>query len=726
MKHFYLITIFVCAVAFGAKIIDNNLKIGDGNPATDKTIEMGSGLIKWEGTTNKIQFSNDAGGSFKNLGSGSGGAAGLNLLQDDNFDFESGDPPGSWTVSAGTFIAESGTPGFGAQSGSWDSDGTSQTLDSALKTIPEGLKNRSCNATAQIKWTGGVDGDLKMQVLDQAASVVAERNVGVTTDWEKQAIQFTCPSTGSLRVRFLSTVANPALILIDDVSLGQSDYLNISQTELWAHIFYPTQASCNWGRDGTSFTNFAVQAACVGPTLIAGTGTVDLTDDDLPSIKLDDLRPGVYQVEADFLSSHDSTAADVYRAMRLNDSFAAGPECGMELKGAAIGLSQVPVSCNFTFEISEAQAGSSRTIQVQGAENGTGSLRIYNSGDAGNLSFRVVRYPSKSAEAINLETSGFFIDANVGGGSNPELGSADQTTLVGIEGNTLSMQLTKGTAKIPCSGTNGSTGLTCAVGNESTGIVFNAPTAGRYKVCAAFTHKLDVKNGESAEVVFKLANTENASQSILIEGTETAGTGGSNTDTTTDIPRYPVRICDDFEFSSAGEKTVRLMFEQSMTGTLASNTVLMDRSASHGNRNVRFTVEKMDQQFPSPVFTDLNNSLNKKPEAIDSSSGGTKIVFAKNEAADCTGSPCTLTTKSIDVTDMTRAGAGNYTVNWPNGTFPVGHKPVCIANDTRGSSSFFCNSSGPTDTGVQIRCTNTATDLAVDSRPAVICIGLKP
>ena len=106
------------AVALAAVTSEQNIKvdnvvIGRPSPATDPQISFKGTTpkIKANRTTTKLQFTND-GTTYKNLGSGSGGSGGTNLLADDNFDFEVGTPFTGWTASGGTVTAENTNPLF--------------------------------------------------------------------------------------------------------------------------------------------------------------------------------------------------------------------------------------------------------------------------------------------------------------------------------------------------------------------------------------------------------------------------------------------------------------------------------------------------------------------------------------------------------------------------------------------------------------------------------------
>lgn len=102
------VMLLVCAFAFGAVLTrDNSAKIGDNNAATNKQLEMGSGILRWNGPGGLMEFSNNAGASFTALA-----------------DFEQSVQPGqvanmSINLSAGTFKVTSadGTAFSGANQG---------------------------------------------------------------------------------------------------------------------------------------------------------------------------------------------------------------------------------------------------------------------------------------------------------------------------------------------------------------------------------------------------------------------------------------------------------------------------------------------------------------------------------------------------------------------------------------------------------------------------------
>lgn len=76
---FFITVLLIATLLIAASISDNILRIGDGNPANDKLINMSDGQIKWNQATSTLQFSNNGGGLFQDV---SAGAAATIDIQD--------------------------------------------------------------------------------------------------------------------------------------------------------------------------------------------------------------------------------------------------------------------------------------------------------------------------------------------------------------------------------------------------------------------------------------------------------------------------------------------------------------------------------------------------------------------------------------------------------------------------------------------------------------------
>lgn len=467
--------LFIAVVAMGAKITDNLLIVGDQNAGVDKEIQMGDGRIKWDQAASKMQFSNDQGTSFKDIGSGAGGGGGGITLfdSDDNPDFEAvGLSP--WAASGGSFTIESGSPGFGSQSGNFDASSASQNVDSSLKTIVSGLENRHCSAAMEMLYAAGSEGDYKFQVIDSGSSVLAEKDIEVTSEWAKQILTFTCPASESMRIRITST-ADGGELLFDNAELGQVGFSNISQTQLYAAIRYDETASCRWTRDNASFGAFSTDADCPAPTLEGGVGTVDLTDDDLPTMVLPDLPPGLYQGIFRFRISHSSTAnlnMGILPRAEGTTSFN-GAECGHEITVSTHGAHIPHLSCRITFELTDMQT---TTLTLHGFETGTGGMFIENDNNGENLAIELYKFPTSSAESVNLVTVGFSYDGYIDAGSDTTFtGALSESAFIELQAANYTLTDVTGDADIACVGVDNS-GNTCSGPNEVAGFIIDLPS----------------------------------------------------------------------------------------------------------------------------------------------------------------------------------------------------------------------------------------------------------
>jgi hypothetical protein len=175
------------------------------------------------------------------------------------------------------------------------------------------------------------------------------------------------------------------------------------------------------------------------------------------------------------------------------------------------------------------------------------------------------------------------VDANIGG-ANPTLTVSNIATYTEITDAGLDMVQNSGSVavQIPCSTTNSSSGLTCSAGSESLGVVFTMPSAGSVMACVSFSHNY---GGGAGDTGFEVVETPNNAQTITQESNSRIMSGTNNASGFTS----PYRLCGVLTFSTVGQKTLRLMREQSFpSGTI--NLVIADRSGSVGQRDIHWEV----------------------------------------------------------------------------------------------------------------------------------------
>jgi len=138
----------------------------------------------------------------------------VNLV--DNPGYENG--LARWTNTGGGTLAAvtaGANLGIGTTSASWDASAVSDSLTSKQITLPSGLYGQACKL--QYLQKGG-DTNLIVQVWD-GSTVIASQPLVAQTAWTEVSQVFTCPSSGTIGLRFLA-VSNAAIMYVDRVFVG--------------------------------------------------------------------------------------------------------------------------------------------------------------------------------------------------------------------------------------------------------------------------------------------------------------------------------------------------------------------------------------------------------------------------------------------------------------------------------------------------------------------------
>lgn len=201
-----------------------------------------------------------------------------------------------------------------------------------------------------------------------------------------------------------------------------------------------------------------------------------------------------------------------------------------------------------------------------------------------------------SAAATSSPTT-FWVSANIAG-ANFDLGTSNQAAYIEMTnaGMTLTNQSGATTAQIACASGTASSGTTCTAANESNGIAFTITATGAYMACVGFSHYLDDNSGVAnmnLETTFQIVETSNTSSAVTTEGHGRIQSGLiTNSAAGGEVIKadHPLRVCALFNFGSTGQKTLRLEYEQFVSGTTASNLVVGDANASYGQRDIQWIV----------------------------------------------------------------------------------------------------------------------------------------
>lgn len=198
--------------SFAAAVSDDTLTLGKPGSSANKTIKFGSGSgnkpqIRYNATGAALEYSSD-GVDFQEIGSGGGGAGGINLIT--NPDFEKTPVDSGWTASAGTVMGVTvgaNFSGLGKKSISWTPAGSSNTLVSTAATIPNGLFGAKGSLSIFYKTTSSA---YKLQLWN-GTTVLKETTIAASSTFKQIELPqgFIFPSSGTVALRILSGDTTP-------------------------------------------------------------------------------------------------------------------------------------------------------------------------------------------------------------------------------------------------------------------------------------------------------------------------------------------------------------------------------------------------------------------------------------------------------------------------------------------------------------------------------------
>lgn len=568
-----------------------------------------------------------------------------------------------WTASAGTFGINT-TPSnvsSGRAAFSWDASATGQTLsNSASANMRDGGQ---CFARVRYKTTETTV-PYVMEVFNGSDIYATVTLTGTSSGYTSAETSFPCSNTGThrLRVRTSSSAGDPAIIYLDDFYLGYDMNWTILAAggQLAGRSVIANTSNCTWSRTaGAGIGAFSTDADCPGPTVgSALIGTWSTTDADLPQQTITNLPPGEYTL---IVTTNITNATNNgYSCYVLTDgSTTSGSACGNF--PTATNVTPATLVGHWTYSTTQ----SSRTFAVH-ASGVTGNAQIDNASGSQNTTFTLYWTPNSTITAARLDSTGWYVDANIGG-ANPTLGGLSQSSYIGIENGSLTLTQNSGsaTAWIPCSSTNDSSGTTCSAGNESVGVSFTPPRTGDYLACASFGHYMSTGTGSmngTVDAAFQIVETPNAAQTISQQGKSRV----PSTLISTIAVVHPLRVCGNFTFNSVGRKTLRLMYEQVISGTVSNNELMADQASTVGQRDIHWEVYPINRNASVII-----------PEAVTSNNTSRERIERANVAATCGASPCTIASQSGSwLSSITRLGTGDYQLNFAAGIFSS--TPSCV------------------------------------------------
>jgi hypothetical protein len=609
-----------------------------------------------------------------------------------------------WTASGGTSAVGTGSDvGTGVKSYSWDASATSQTLTSAAVTIPAGLYLTNGEVSCIFKTTAT---DYLLQAHD-GTNLLAERTIPASANFARVTLNFPMPSSGTIALR-VASASNAAAIILDDCYLGPARNIGTVAQATFVGTVRVDGANLN-NTSVSGGNNFGtINNAAAGTVSYTVSGPLTAPTTNRAGFTYVNMPPGRYVISV--VGAMGKTfSAGGYCQYRLTDGTNT-----TEIVSAANGGSAVTQIPSWQAELTYTTSAT-REINIQVAQDVAGDCYAPAAATLGPITIYVTRFPTREEQVLRPDQVAWRVDANIGspGSNNVNLGLSDVTSYTGMTNGTLALTNNTGagviSAQIPCSGTNPPTGTTCAAGDESVGVSFDLPSAGEVVACVSFSHFIQTGASGSLVTTFQIVETPNNAQNILQEGKSRISDINGNQNTTIGLP---FRVCGNFSFTSAGQKTLRLMYEQDVTATVINNLVLTDQETIYGQRDIKWEVYPLNTYQPAPLLIG----------SVISGSSGIERVERAFTLSNCTSSPCTLTSQSGGVSSVTRSGTGAYNINFSP---PFSAQPTCTANCTVvGTIEAFADViiSG-TGSVSNVTCRRRDNGAVADAAFSVICMG---
>lgn len=574
-----------------------------------------------------------------------------------------------WSASGGTFTTTTTAAniGSGAKAASWNSSAASQTLTSTAVAIPAGAYGRNGVASCNIQGTSATH---TLQAYD-GTNILASQSISSLASYSRTSINFPFPTSGNIQLRLVSVAADEPIIYIDDCYLGLAEGYNLAQlnqvtgwTSYTPTLTWTSGISSNVAKyrrvggmlevSGHIVTSGAVTAATLNVSLPSGM-TIDTSI--INSIGGENGTLGLF--------SALDTGTNIYEGrVTYNNT-------------STIGLGTHNVTGTYS-------TPSGVTNAVPFTWGATDELTY-------NFSVPILGWQAETA--YRPDQTAWRVDANIVG-ANPSLGTSAVTTYTGITNGSLTLTQNAGSiaAQIPCAGTTESSGTTCTAADESIGVSFTAPVAGDALACASFTWSaitgaaIDYR----ANAAFQIVETGNANQTIIQEGKSRIKGLIYTVAAVALTGDVPFRVCGTFNFTSIGKKTLRLMYEQSIGGTISSSIILADADGNNGQRDIHWEVYPLGTLFGAPLLVG----------SVTSNSSG----MERSERATITGGnpPSIASQSGAWLTYTSRTGAGDTT--WAMTGFTSA--PSCTVSPIEASStsSNKCHIYSLTSTAVRVAC----------------------
>lgn len=451
----------------------------------------------------------------------------------------------------------------GKSSFDWQPTAATNSIVFGVADFPQEYANASCLAKGMVRAGGNYSaGLLAIRVKSNGVAYTDDLDIGPvsTGDWKPFEIAFICPAYGSGALDIEFEVTAGSVWKIDSLWLGKDYRLGQTPFEGW-RTYTESDVSITSSQGG-----WAVDQAALTP----------YKDRD-GNWRLN------FNIEGSYTAATINTITIILSGVTFSTTFVQS-------------ISALPFSAANVTSTKGATTSGSNGLVWAGTSSGN-TTGVAFSGDIQLTSKPTWAKDFLPKETVTLETQGWFVEGEIFGTTAISLVLGNVTSWAEATRSDLALDLTPNSknAQIACAAGNPSTGLTCAAGNETMGVTVEVPYAGLYEAC--FNINQDQNALTSIRTVWAVHETEENSLTILQSGLTRNYIGQGNTaGETRTVNSKP---CGIFNFT-AGRHTIRALYMQQGSGVVSS-AVVVDRSATVGERNLSFFVRPYTQNFPQAV-----------------------------------------------------------------------------------------------------------------------------
>jgi hypothetical protein len=592
---------------------------------------------------------------------GGGGGGGVQLLSNPSFEIgTNGNPPSSWTITAGTGSLSTSVFYVGTQAEVITA--SSQTSSIAQDVTPtQAYSGVNMEASCKVKTsltnvqvcarTGGSD-------LSSCTTVPS------TNTWQYVPMNFIGPSSGSMGVDVKMTSSGTGSFTLDDCYVGPARNLSqVSQAQLLGSVVI-TGCASNWQTTGTSFANPSTQSGCVYTT----SGQAQAPSTNIPAIKFASVPPGQVVLEYEGLLGGAVTTGKV-NYFQFTDGTNVADAISQEYHASDDTDGLVP---SIRQMISYTTPQSNVTFQLQSKSDSGGTARIFGA-TANPGVIRAWLYPSQSQTAFNPSIAG--------------IGESRVNTYGGL-------------------------------GSTNTSIAYFT-TVGK-SLGSDITYNHSTSLGDS----WTINNTGVYSMHLSCDSNSTSGNAlmgisVNSANLTTDCDSLPdsERLSCAYYSGNTNQGTRNADY----SGNFNQGDII--RVHNHYAPSVAakcyFNIAEVRPGQPAPILVGSVTSASAAAERVDRAffSGNS------SDSAACTSNPCTINSQSGSwLTSVTWSSTGIYVLNIAAGEFSG--VPSCTCASGGNGADTFCETSfsGQSATSVTLFTRGSGFSLA-NTDVSVICAG---